>query len=378
MENLKDTIPSLLHCPAFDFLLSLAIVFLAISTAACCILAAQTPTPIPPLPTPPPFNMPGERQLTDDPYFYESPVWSPGGEIIAVKRNIDSEFISVPYDRGWEIVLIDVATAKIRRINLGDGSINIDPTWSPDGKQLAFMSRKYEDNGSDTKKPIDQLTIYTVADNTWHQFNCKTCSWPYWLGNGTILVTINLSSGPSSAAEYGLVWIDPTSGDELAQDPIVGIIGGRATSLDGEEVSLGRYFFSPDGNTLLMEATYSCSGIWKYDIGTEVGPAPYIDSPDIYECDPAWSWDGTKLAYTVKNPFSLDPTYLTIANADGSNPENLIEPQAAYYHIRDLAWSPDSTQIAFVYGIISLTYSQPSFSDLFIVDVPEHLQPKSE
>jgi len=376
MENLKDTIPSLLHCPAFDFLLSLAIVFLAISTStACQITTPQTPTPLPPLPTPPPFNVPGERQLTDDPYLYESPVWSPDGEIIAIERNTDTELITGPYDQDWAIVLINVISGKMDVIDLGDGSINVDPTWSPDGSQLAFFSRNSE---GDLKTSTNKLTILTLADYTWQQFECKTCSDPFWLKDGSILVTLVLGPLTEDRVQIGIGWIDPITGEVISKTQIKGMQDVFALSPSGNEILMvGPYASSPSGRVLLMGAESECSGIWRYDLDSE-GPIPFIDSTNLHECNPSWSWDGSKLAYTVKNPFSLDPTYLTIADADGSNPQRIIEPMAAYYQIRDSAWSPDGTKIALVYGLVGSGYTQLHDSNLFIIDVPEHLQPKSE
>lgn len=76
--------------------------------------------------------------------YFLPPVWSPDSRSLAVVAATTTQ----PFCPGWtdevfkgtNILLIDVDNAKARPL-LADGSTgNIDPTWSPDGLQLAFVS----------------------------------------------------------------------------------------------------------------------------------------------------------------------------------------------------------------------------------------------
>jgi len=131
-----------------------------------------------------------------------------------------------------------------------------------------------------------------------------------------------------------------------------------------------------DGTTLLMPVGRSnvvCSGIWSYAFDSE-GPVPLIDSPDLNECDPALSKDEIRISHTTQLPSdNYAPTALVIANSDGSATVTLLEPARNFHIIRYPAWSPDGTQIAFVYGDFQL--SSPIYSTLYIVDVPPELRP---
>jgi len=80
------------------------------------------------------------------PHCYPSrPIWSPDSSTIAIVTALSDcgefswEWSTKLFEKTY-IVLIDVETGKARPL-LPDGSTgNIDPAWSPDGSQLAFVS----------------------------------------------------------------------------------------------------------------------------------------------------------------------------------------------------------------------------------------------
>jgi Domain of unknown function DUF11/von Willebrand factor type A domain/WD40-like Beta Propeller Repeat len=65
--------------------------------------------------------------------------------------------------------------------------------------------------------------------------------------------------------------------------------------------------------------------------------------PGVDETDPAYSPDGTRLAYTQYDPEA--PSYVVVAGSDGSDPRRLTAPDPNFAQ-RDPAWSPDGTMIA--------------------------------
>jgi Tol biopolymer transport system component len=301
----------------------------------------------------PKLEIAGVRQLTDDVYYYQSPVWSPDSSTIAVMRNRENQPPGGPDPNAWEIVLIDSETGKISEIidPNGQDRVKLYPSWSAETGQLLYITQVPSPTEDLPWLAKNVLSLYSPEDSTIRQFDCPTCEWPAWLSKSTVLVNANLSKNENERPDFGLAIFDITT--------------ERLTELIKTDL-IGPFAVAPDGTEILL-IDDQCSGIWNYTIGAE-GITSFIDSSELYECDPNWSWNGQKIVYTEKDPPLGAPTYLMISNADGSNPLRILEPELANYQIRYPAWSPDGTSIVFTYG-------SEGASTVYIMDLPEHLWP---
>ena len=301
----------------------------------------------------PQLEIPGVRQLTDDVYYYKSPVWSPDGNTIAVMRNTENLPPSGPDPNAWEIVLIDSATGKINELidpNDKDRA-KLYPSWSAETGQLLYITQVPSPTDDLPWLTKNVLSLYSPEDATIQQFECSTCEWPAWLSKSTVLVNVNLGKKDNERPDFGLALFDTTT-EQLTELMKTDLIGPFAVSPDATEI-------------LLVDD--QCSGIWNYTIGAK-SITSFIDSSELHKCDPNWSWNGQKIIYIEKDPPLGAPTYLMISNADGSNPLRILEPELALYQIRYPAWSPDGTRIVFTYG-------SEGASTVYIMDLPEHLRP---
>lgn len=95
---------------------------------------------------------------------------------------------------------------------------------------------------------------------------------------------------------------------------------------------------SPDGEFLLTDSANS--GIWVTELDTLNSSSILTGQSDYYQ-DPAWSPDGSKIAFNLRTAGYSD---IYIANADGTNLTRLTNSPSVD---RLPAWSPDGSKIVF-------------------------------
>ncbi len=294
-----------------------------------------------------PLEVEGVRALTDDKFLYVRPTWSPDGATIGVSRNMESQALMGPAPSEWDIVLVDMEGEEIEGLPPADSKARMSPAWSPDGRQLAFV---------DYDGQVNRIIIYSVQNGARRVLNCATCDYLVWSDSGdSIVAAANLAEEVSDRGQFGIVELDQNSG-QVIRELVLG------------EPFLGHFSLAPGGDSILI-TEFRCMGIWQVFLES-ANVRPFIDSPDVHECDPAFSADGSKIVYTVYSPEERFNSII-IANADGSSPQELFRIDGAGIH--HPAWSPDGTRLAFVYGLLEVT--APSFSTLYIIDVPPELQP---
>jgi len=80
------------------------------------------------------------RQMTNDKYGDLQPAWSPDGRRIAFASDRSPETdLSILKFPKWRINVMDAQSGAIEVLP-GQGGLNLNPQWSPDGRELAFIS----------------------------------------------------------------------------------------------------------------------------------------------------------------------------------------------------------------------------------------------
>lgn len=321
-------------------------------------------------PTPRPFPLEGVRQLTFDATYYEQLRWSPaGGYLLAIRCEMIQRQAACYESR--QPVLIDLATGQVSDLDFSwyptaASSLELDSyIWSSDGNEVLL---DFTEVFVATPVPPEPPSFVSDREYVRHQ------------------VVLNLATKEYAEIETGGVW--PIAWLD-GQATIFGYRRGEyneeaGNSIDSfgwydyatdrwqEEMKLSSDYYgrtltlSPDQRTVLLGrdlSNVSCRDQFLvYELGNRARGFTDIRGA----CFPAYSVDGSKLAFSIVPEGDIWPYGVWIAETDGSNPQPLFvvdEPEST----SSIAWSPDGSEIAFTYGY--------HFNVIYVIEVPEHLRP---
>lgn len=94
-----------------------------------------------------------ERPLIALPGNDELPAWSPDGTKIAFQSS---------RGLGTDIFVADADGGNIRRLTDGNGRVHASPAWSPDSRQIAFESNRHQVIAPDSGIPKAEPEIYVI------------------------------------------------------------------------------------------------------------------------------------------------------------------------------------------------------------------------
>jgi TolB protein len=216
---------------------------------------------------------------------------------------------------------------KGRARQLTGDRISRQPSWSPDGKRIAHV--KIDVNSSEiwvmdadgsNSRQLTHSYDPILTKNNW-VFR------PVWWPDASRLLFVT-EEGTNDL----MVWQIGLDGKN--RRPFLTVPDG-----DG---GLDMPAISPDGKRLALisyRGPALRSQVWTY--GLSNGPWRQLTETSEGAYDPAWSPDGTRIAYAVRNAGKHD---LWVMDADGGNQRQLTTAGGC----RAPCWSPDGQQLAYL------------------------------
>lgn len=301
-------------------------------------------------------------QHTDGTCDDREPRWSPDGKTIA--------FASDRSEGRYAIHLLDVATGAVRSFSAGK-SQDSEPCWSPDGRTIAYVA-------DGTRLMVASVaggaaTLAASVPKSADRFRASELHAPSFAPDGGLVYT-KVGDGAVTLVRDGR---NVVAGEDLYPFRPAWLAGGGFAYGSGgkirrhgaagssvvpftvqvpviipDYVSKTRDFtssaprrvvgivapaLSPDGRQIVFGAL---NDLYLLPIG---GRPRKLIADRYYKCDPAWSPDGTTIAYACDRGGTLDLWLHDMATAKDRQLTNLPEQGVV-----SPAWSPDGSLIAFL------------------------------
>ncbi len=328
----------------------------------------------------------GLERLTDDPDLDDQAAIAPDGSQVA--------FVSTRGSRTANIWILDLKTKKVRSLTAArtlqgeQGKLNgfFRPSWSPDGKWIAFTSdrnfpfKPHVEPAPGWEHP-QELSIYVIQPSG-EGFRRLTppgvsAGSPKWSADGKRIVFYELPTAMTFAARIAaqgrvtsqIASIDVASGAKtthtsgpglkvspqyLAADQIAYLIKaapqpGRTglaftTGAEGASGSFRNPSWSTDGTRVVYQKTDFTARpqnqqLYSWDVDTDVRYT------DVF---PQFSRDGRLAISDIRNLATTPTASISVMNADGSNRKIVFSDPSGAAFVP--TWSPDGQWIAFGFG----------------------------
>ena len=262
-------------------------------------------------------------RLTNHPIGSSAPSWSPDGKKIA--------FVSMRNGGINQIYVMDSNGENVRRIT--EGIFDLNPAWSPDGRTIAYGAR--EDGEENSKihliSPDGTNRRRLAGDIPSHDLA------PAWSPDSQRIAF--LSSRGIWGNEIYVMDADGTNHQRLTRDGW----NDRGPAWSPDEGKIAYYSIGGDDSFIVVMNT---DGTDRKKL-----PGEALDGVPVLNAYPAWSPDGSKIAYSAGKVGQIDGWEIHLMTADGKHLKRLTHAHKGSDYDLDwlnsvaLAVSPASKQI---------------------------------
>jgi Tol biopolymer transport system component len=260
-----------------------------------------------------------------------TPTVTPTPPLVVARTLPSITYMGRDIDQSWRVYVMDADGSNVAVLS-PDGLDDTAPTWSPDGKKIAFVSQR------DGNREIYVMEADCFdqpegcAQNAVNVTRHPADDWtPAWSPDGSQLAFSSLRDGGWEIYVVDTVCLEApeTCRDNLQQ----------ITSDGNLNISP---VWSPDGSRFAFNS--KAAGNWDiYIMNTDGSDLRQVTTAPENDLSPAWSPDGTKIAFETNRDGTVE---IYVVDIDGASPpQNITNYSIANDH--GPTWSPDGQLIVF-------------------------------
>ena len=219
-----------------------------------------------------------------------------------------------------------------------------DPAWAPDGRLIAFT--RHEDGSEFAQFTQDDVFVMDADGTDMRQITPERAAQssfrPTWSPNGERVAFLRSDVvALNSPIRFGDLFVMNVDGSEESRLTVGKLATGPAWSPDGRSIALA---VGTPGDGV---PTVADTDIWVVDLAGGQ-PRRLTHTPSSFESAPAWSPDGSRIAFArwrVATQFDGKGA-IHVVNRDGLGGRRVLSPRHFASGPYGLSWSPDGRLLA--------------------------------
>ena len=246
------------------------------------------------------------QNLTNHPDGDVSPSWSPDGKRIAFMSDRDGH-VNMRDSPNYEIYVMDADGGNQRNLT-NHPDRDSSPSWSPDGKHIVFSSDR--DNDRD-----ENIEIYVMDADGGNQErltnNLTEDEYPSWSPDGKRIAFSARRDGHFEN-NFGITY----------EIYVMDADGQNEQRLTENRNNDWNSSWSPDGKRIAFMSDRKGDVVnWDlYVMDADGGNEQRLTENRVYDSSPSWAPDGKRIAFMSNRD---ENTEIYVMDADGGNPQNL-------------------------------------------------------